>query len=103
MDSLDPTIMTIALATATLTKILVDVVRATQRLPAWASPLLALGFSILIAFLLLLAGGEALTLAGVARSLIAGVLATGTAVGTTELQKRGQPPRAEAPSAEAPS
>jgi hypothetical protein len=92
VDSLDPTIITTALATATIAKILVDLVRATQRMPAWASPLLALGFSIIAAFLLQLAGGGDVTLQTVASDIIAGILAAGTAVGTTELQKRGQQP-----------
>jgi hypothetical protein len=92
VDTIDPNIATIALAAATIAKILVDMVRATQRLPAWASPLLALGFGILAAFLLQLAAGTELTVQSVAISTIAGVLAGGAAVGTTELQKRGQPP-----------
>lgn len=92
MNGIDPSIVTIALAAATIAKVLVDLVRATQRIPAWASPLLALVFGVLAAFLLQLAGGTALTVQTAAGSAIAGVLAAGAAVGTTELQKRGKPP-----------
>lgn len=92
MDGISPSIMTDALATATIAKILVDLVRATPRLPAWASPLRALGFSIRAAFLLHLAGGGVLTVATVATVVISGVFAAGAAVGSTELQKRGKGP-----------
>ncbi|MEI7646515.1 MAG: hypothetical protein WCJ55_19760 [Chloroflexales bacterium] len=85
MEALDPTT---TLAVATVTKILVDLVRATQKLPAWASPLLALGVAEGTAVLLLLASGGTVTSQTIAHALIAGILATGTAVGSTELQRR---------------
>jgi uncharacterized membrane protein YjjP (DUF1212 family) len=92
VETISPTVVTIALAAATIAKILVDLVRGTQKLPPWASPLLALAFSILAAFLLQLAGGGALTVQAAAINTLAGILAAGTAVGATELQKRTNQP-----------
>lgn len=88
MEQLPPNIITTALAAATIAKVLVDLLRATQRLPSWASPVLALVGGELAAFLLLLAGGGILTPATAAQTMLAGILAASTAVGATELQRR---------------
>ncbi|RRR75289.1 MAG: hypothetical protein EI684_05140 [Candidatus Viridilinea halotolerans] len=83
----DPQIVTIALAAAAIAKILVDMVRMSNRLPSWASPLLAVGFGIAAAFLLLVANGTIVNGQTAAQAMVAGILAAGAAVGATELQK----------------
>lgn len=88
MQNIDPAIITISLAAAAVAKILVDMVRMTNRLPAWVSPPLSVAFGIGAAFLLLLANGTVLTGQTAAQAAIAGILAAGTAIGSTELQKR---------------
>ncbi|NNJ10584.1 hypothetical protein EKD04_009610 [Chloroflexales bacterium ZM16-3] len=88
MDALSPNIVTAALAAATIAKILVDLLRMTNKLPAWTSPLLAVGFGIMAAVLLQVAAGVAITSANTAQAVLAGIVAASTAIGSTELQKR---------------
>lgn len=84
----DARILTLALATTTIAKILVDMIRLGGPLPAWASPVLALLTAICVANLLQVAAGVALTPATEATAILAGILAAGTAVGVTELARR---------------
>lgn len=93
MDAINSSIVTAALAAATIAKILVDLVRMTNRLPAWAAPLLALLFGVTSAFLFVLAGGTVLDTRTAAEAVIAGIIAASTAIGSTELQRRekGEP------------
>jgi hypothetical protein len=81
-------ILTQALAAATICKVLVDIVRQTGYGRGWVAPLLALSFGVAAALLLLLASGSIVTDQSVARAVLAGILAAGSAVGVTELQKR---------------
>ncbi|MBX0328700.1 hypothetical protein K2Z83_13540 [Oscillochloris sp. ZM17-4] len=88
MEGLSPSIVTAALAAATIAKILVDLVRMTNKLPAWSSPILAVVFGVAAAFLLQLAAGTEFTSSLAAQSVLAGIVAASTAIGSTELQKR---------------
>jgi hypothetical protein len=88
VEAFDAAVITSALAAAAIAKILVDLVRSTQKLPPWASPLLALIAAQGAAFLLLVAAGAVVDAQTASQTVIIGVLAAGTAVGTTELQKR---------------
>jgi hypothetical protein len=88
MDTLSPGIVTAALAAATIAKILIDLLRMTNKLPGWTSPLLAVAFGIAAAFLLQLSAGVVMTPANAATATLAGIVAASTAIGSTELQKR---------------
>jgi hypothetical protein len=84
-------LITQAMAITTISKILVDMTRlGFPTLPKWVPPLAALVYSIVIAQLLLVASGADLTRADIAQSILSGILAAGTAIGVTELQKRVQ-------------
>jgi TRAP-type C4-dicarboxylate transport system permease small subunit len=77
-----------SLAATTIAKVLVDVVKnAFPNRPTWVSPVLAIVFGILAAFTIMLTGETELTRAVIAQSLLAGILAGGSAVGVTELQR----------------
>ena len=81
--------MTVSLAAASIAKVLVDIVRmAFPTRPDWVSPVLALGFGILCAFLLSIANGALISQEMIAQNIIAGILAGGSSVAITELQKR---------------
>ncbi len=82
------TIIMQALAATTIVKVVVDMIRHAHPIPGLLVPLLALGIGIVTALLLVIADGHAITLALGAQSVLAGVLAAGSAVGVTELQKR---------------
>lgn len=84
-------LIVLALSATTLTKIVVDLLRMTRRFPRWVSPFLALSAGIVITLLLLAANGTPLTVAVVAQGILAGVMAAGSAIGVTELQKREHP------------
>lgn len=84
-------ILTIALASAGIAKILVDVVRlGFPNRPTWVSPVLAILFGIISATILALSNGDALTVQTLAQNIIAGVLSGGSAIGITELSNRAQ-------------
>jgi len=84
-------LITQAMAITTISKILVDMTRlGFPTLPKWVPPLAALVYSIVIAQLLLVASGADLNRADIAQSVLSGILAAGTAIGVTELQKRAQ-------------
>jgi membrane-associated protease RseP (regulator of RpoE activity) len=91
VGDISPNIITISLAATVIAKVLVDLVRAIQNLPSWLSPILAVLFGIAAAFLLQVAAGTVLTLQMAAVSTLAGIIAGGAAVGTTELQKNVTP------------
>lgn len=84
----DINILQQALASATLTKILVDLVRQTSKFQGWIFPLLAVGFGVATSVLLTLSASISLDIAIISKSIIAGILAAGSAIGVTELQKR---------------
>lgn len=82
-------ILVLALAAASIGKILVDIVRlAFPDRPNWVSPVLAVLFGILAAFLMFMASGEVLSQQTIAQTVIAGILAGGSAVGITELGRK---------------
>jgi hypothetical protein len=83
-------ILVLALAAASIAKILVDVVRMAfpDNRPNWVSPVLAVAFGILAAFLMLMSNGEMITQQTIAQTMIAGILAGGSAVGITELGRK---------------
>lgn len=73
----------------TLVKILVDAVRiGIPDRPSWISPVLAIGFGPLVVFLVMVGNGVVISQVMIAQSVIAGVLAGGTAIGVTEAQRR---------------
>lgn len=83
------TVITNALAAASIAKILVDILRmAFPNRPDWVSPLLAVLFGIGASVLLLLTQDVELTRAALAQAVLAGVLAGGSAVGITQLQRQ---------------
>jgi hypothetical protein len=84
----DVNILQQALASATLTKILVDLVRQTAKCKSWTFPLLAVAFGIISSLLLALSVNVPLDVPIISKSIIAGILAAGSAIGVTELQKR---------------
>jgi hypothetical protein len=77
-----------ALAAATICKVLVDLVRQTTKCPTWILPILAILFGISSSLLMSAATISDITIAVVAQACIAGILAAGSAMGVTELQKR---------------
>ena len=83
-------ILVLALAAASIAKILVDVVRMAfpDNRPNWVSTVLAVAFGILAAFLMLMSNGEMITQQTIAQTMIAGILAGGSAVGITELGRK---------------
>jgi hypothetical protein len=81
-------ILTQALAAATICKVIVDMIRGIADIPSWLSPVLALTFGVVAAVLLRVASGDALASDSIAQAVLAGVLAAGSAVGVTELQRR---------------
>ena len=75
-------IITLALAAATIVKVLVDLVKMAVSVPQWVPPSLAL---------LLVANGKTIDVQLGSLAVLAGILAAGSAVGVTELQKRALP------------
>lgn len=82
----------VAAATA-FAKPAVDMIRAMvgDKLPAWASPPLAVLVAIGALLFLAVARGEVLTQELIAQAILAGFLAGAGAVGVTELQKHSTP------------
>lgn len=85
---MNPSVVALALASAYVTKVLVDMFRLSgnQQIKHWSAAL-ALLVGIVAAVLVNLANGVALSTVVLAQSALAGVLAAGSAVGATELQK----------------
>lgn len=81
-------IIQLTLASATVAKVLVDLIRQTAKVPSWAYPLLALVFGIISSLLFIGSYGVEFTPQTVSQGIIAGIMAAGSAVGITELQKR---------------
>lgn len=77
-----------ALASATICKILVDLVRQTTKCETWLLPILAIVFGIAASILISLSIVPMFTVSIVSQAIIAGILAAGSAMGVTELQKR---------------
>jgi hypothetical protein len=77
-----------ALAAATICKIIVDLVRQTTKCPTWILPVLAILFGILSSVFISLSMNPVINVTNFAQSVIAGILAAGSAMGVTELQKR---------------
>ena len=77
-----------ALASATIAKVLVDLIRQTAKFPKWTYSILSLGFGIFASLLFVLSSEVALNSQTVSQAILAGILAAGSAVGVTELQKR---------------
>lgn len=85
---LDGMILQQVLAAATICKILVDLVRQTTKCESWMLPILAIVFGISASILISLSMNPLFTVPIIAQSIIAGILAAGSAMGVTELQKR---------------
>lgn len=85
---IDSLIIQETLAAATICKVLVDLVRQTAKVESWSYPLLALFFGIISSILLILSTNTVLDTNTVSRAVISGILAAGSAMGVTELQKR---------------
>jgi hypothetical protein len=81
-------IIQLSLSSATIAKVLVDLLRQTTKVPSWTYPLLALVFGIISSLLLVASNDVVLTTQTVSQGIIAGIMAAGSAVGITELQKR---------------
>jgi len=80
-----------AVAAAMFAKVLVDMVKLTPLYTVgWVPVALALLFGEASAFLLAVANGTALTAQMAANCALVGVLAAGSAVGVTELQKKAE-------------
>ena len=86
--NLDALIIQEALACATLCKIMVDLVRQTAKFESWIFPILAIVFGIISSFLLVLSSNPVIDVGVISRAVITGILAAGSAMGVTELQKR---------------
>ncbi len=84
-------IITLALAAATIVKVLVDLVKMAWSVPQWLPPGLALAAGIGCVVLLLVASGNVIDVQLGSLAVLAGILAAGSAVGVTELQKRTLP------------
>ena len=85
---IDSLIIQEALACATLCKIMVDLVRQTTKFESWLFPILAVVFGITSSFLLVLSSNPVIDTSIASRAIITGILAAGSAMGVTELQKR---------------
>lgn len=84
----DNVLLTIA-AAATIIKTIVDVIRvAFPERPSWISPVLAIALGPLVVVLISVSQGDPLTQQVIAQAFLSGVLAGGSAIGVTELQKR---------------
>lgn len=81
-------IITWALAAATVVKVLVDLLKMAIQPPSWATAALAIGGGIGAVVLFMVAGDVALTVQAMATAVLAGILAAGSAVLGTELQRR---------------
>ena len=77
-----------ALAAATICKILVDLIRQTTKCESWLLPILAIVFGILSSICISLSVNPTISVSIASQSIIAGILAAGSAMGVTELQKR---------------
>ena len=75
-------------AVTAVVKVLVDLFQlAWPERPSSAPPIMALATGVAVAFLMVVAGGQAVTEAVAAQAVLVGVLAAGGAVGVTELQE----------------
>ena len=81
-------IIQLTLASTTLAKVLVDLIRQTAKVPSWSYPLLALVFGIISSLLFIGSYGVEFTIPIISQGIISGIMAAGSAVGITELQKR---------------
>lgn len=82
---MDATIITLALAAATVVKIVVDLVKLGVDAPRVLPPLLALILGPIIVVLMTMAQATPLTQAVLAADLLAGLIAAGVAMGVTSL------------------
>lgn len=85
-------ILLLASAGAMFVKVLIALARmAYASGPAWLWPLLSLIAGIVCVSLLMIVGGQSFTVAPViAQAILGGILATGLALGITELDKQAQ-------------
>ena len=83
----------IAIGAGTFVKVLVDMTRImaqSVKCIKWLSPVLALSYGIVVVFMLFLASGTVFSWQMVGTAILAGILAGGSAMGITELQKKAQ-------------
>jgi hypothetical protein len=80
-------IILLALAGATVAKTLVDLLKMAMDTPRWVQPAAGIVAGILTILLMEVADRVAIDLAVGAQIVLAGILAAGSAIGVTELQK----------------
>lgn len=83
-------IITWALAAATVVKVLVDLLKMAIQPPQWVTAALAIGGGIGAVLLFMVAGAVEFTPQAYATAVLGGILAAGSAVLGTELQRRAQ-------------
>lgn len=91
METFDPKLVTYSLMSATLVKIVVDLVKMAAEVPQWVAPTLALLLGITFVLVIMVAGDVVMTPAMYAQGVIAGVLSGGMSIGSTALQSRTKP------------
>lgn len=80
-----------AAAATTFVKVLIDLLKTAWQAPRWVPPTLAVVLGPGAVVLLLVADNKPLDQAALAGAILAGIMAGGTAIGVTELQKRTLP------------
>lgn len=91
MDMFDARLISFALMSATLVKIVVDLVKMAAEVPQWVAPTLALLLGIAFVYVVMIAASVEMTPANWAQGAIAGVLSGGMSIGSTALQSRTKP------------
>jgi hypothetical protein len=76
---------------ATLVKVVVDLVKMAAEVPQWVAPTLALLLGIGFVLVVMVAASTEMTPAMYAQGVIAGVLSGGMSIGSTALQSRTKP------------
>jgi hypothetical protein len=83
-----------ALSAVAIIKVLVDLLKlAWLKVPQWVPPTVALLGGPAVVALFQVAAGQPLTQQLLAQAILAGILAGGGAIGTTELSNRAQAPK----------
>ena len=87
----DTRVIQFSLMSATLVKIVVDLVKMAAEVPQWVAPALALTMGIGFVLIVMIASEVTMTPAMYAQGVIAGVLSGGMSIGSTALQSRTKP------------
>lgn len=91
MDAFDAKLITYALMSASLVKVVVDLVKMAAEVPQWVAPALALVLGIGFVLVIMVASSIEMTAPTYAQGVIAGVLSGGMSIGSTALQSRTKP------------